>query len=412
MRYYLFLFLWLFSFNSANAEVLNVNKNGKLNSIKAAIAQAKNGDTIFVSAGIYTEGNIIIQKSISLIGKDYPTLDGKMKYELLTIAAKHVRVEGFRIINSGRSSMEDLSGINCLDAHYVIIRNNILENTFFGIHLSNTNYCLIENNTLHAKAAHEYELGNGIHLWKCNNASILKNKISGHRDGIYFEFVTFSAIIGNNSFKNMRYGLHFMFSNDDRYEYNTFSNNGAGVAVMYSSHVRMYRNNFSNNWGASAYGLLLKDIRDSEVLRNNFTGNTSGIYMEGTSRTEFENNYFHQNGWALKLQASCDENTFTKNNFTGNTFDISTNSILVLNKIDSNYWDKYQGYDLNKDGAGDIPYYPVNLFSMIVERVPASMMLWRSFLVLLLDNAEKIVPAITPENLKDHQPSMKKYDHN
>ncbi len=394
----------------ARGKVISVGKNSSYPTIKAGILAAANGDTVLVAPGIYKEGNIIIQKSISIFGKEFPTLDGEMKYEVFTIAVPRVRLEGFRIINSGRSSLEDLAGIKCLDAHHVIIRNNKLENTFFGIHLSNTNFSLIEKNTLLAKAAHEYELGNGIHLWKCHHARIMSNTITGHRDGIYFEFVTQSAIISNKSIKNMRYGLHFMFSNDDRYEYNTFSNNGAGVAVMYSSTVKMFHNIFSDNWGASAFGLLLKDIRDSEVMFNRFSGNTSGIYMEGTSRTEFEDNSFNNNGWAIKLQASCDGNTFIRNNFFSNTFDISTNGILVLNAIDHNYWDKYEGYDLNRDGKGDIPYYPVNLFSMIVERVPAAMMLWRSFLVLLLDNAEKVLPAITPENLKDNQPRMKPYD--
>ena len=85
--------------------------------------------------------------------------------------------------------------------------------------------------------------------------------------------------------------------------------------------------------------------------------------------------------------------------------------MLELKKINNNYWDKYKGYDITRDKIGDIPYFPVNLFSTIVEKVPAAMLLWRSFLVLLLDNAEKIVPAITPENLKDIQPTMQPYDH-
>ncbi len=395
---------------TVSAKILQTGNGKAFSSIKSAIAAAEQGDTIEVFPGIYREGNIIIQKQIYLTGKNYPVLDGQSKYELLTIAAKHVTIEGFRIINSGRSSIEDLAGIKCLDAHHVTIRNNILDHTFFGIHLSNTNYSLISNNRLHTQAANEYELGNGIHLWKCNHARITGNSISGHRDGIYFEFVTQSLIINNNSNKNMRYGLHFMFSNDDRYEYNTISNNGAGVAVMYSSHVTMLHNHFTQNWGASSYGLLLKDMRDSKVQFNEFTGNTSGIYMEGTSRILFEKNIFRANGWAIKLQASCDGNTFINNNFLSNTFDISTNGELVLNTIDNNYWDKYKGYDLDRDHVGDIPYFPVNIFTMVVDRVPAAMMLWRSFLVLLLDNAEKIVPAITPKNLKDHQPAMKPYD--
>lgn len=156
----------------------------------------------------------------------------------------------------------------------------------------------------------------------------------------------------------------------------------------------------------------MKDITDSEMYNNTFKQNTVGIYMEGTSRILFKHNRFEYNGWAVKLQASCDANSFEGNNFIGNTFDISTNGSLVLNTIDGNYWDKYQGYDLAKDGYGDIPYRPVSLFSYLVERVPIVIMLWRSFLVFLVDKAEKIIPAITPENLKDNKPSIKPYDLN
>jgi nitrous oxidase accessory protein len=263
---------------------------------------------------------------------------------------------------------------------------------------------------LSASAELEYQLGNGIHLWKCNHAEIVGNQITGHRDGIYFEFVTNSSIRKNISQKNKRYGLHFMFSHDDSYEDNVFRNNGAGVSVMYTRHVKMLRNTFEDNWGSSAYGLLLKDIGDSEVLNNKFIGNTSGIYMEGTSRTKFERNVFLKNGWAIKLQASCDGNTFEYNNFQMNTFDISTNGSLVLNAMEHNYWDKYEGYDLDCNGIGDIPFHPVSLFSVITERIPSAMLIWRSFLVYLLDKAEKVVPVMTPENLRDNLPQMRPHD--
>jgi nitrous oxidase accessory protein len=145
-------------------------------------------------------------------------------------------------------------------------------------------------------------------------------------------------------------------------------------------------------------------------MNNRFIQNTIGIYMEGTSRTLFNRNYFASNGWAVKLQANCDSNDFKENNFTSNTFDFSTNGSLVLNTINRNYWDKYQGYDLNRDGTGDVPFRPVNLYAMIVERVPTAVLLWRSFLVFLLDRAERVFPVVTPENLKDDFPSMKPYD--
>ncbi len=84
--------------------------------------------------------------------------------------------------------------------------------------------------------------------------------------------------------------------------------------------------------------------------------------------------YFDNNGWALKVQASCSDNTITKNNFLGNSFDVATNGTLVLNTFNSNYWDKYEGYDLNHDGVGDVPYRPVSVYAMIAERNPVTMM--------------------------------------
>ena len=129
--------------------------------------------------------------------------------------------------------------------------------------------------------------------------------------------------------------------------------------------------------------------------------------MDGSSRIEMKKNTFKGNGWAIKMQASCMDITVEKNNFTGNTFDIGTNGSLVLNTFKNNYWDKYEGYDLDKDKVGDIPYRPVSLYSMIVERNPPAMMLFRSFITTLLDKTEKVLPSLTPENLKDDHPLMK-----
>lgn len=378
--------------------------------LKQAIAAARPGDTLRLKTGVYTEGNVLIEKNLFLIGAPGVVLDGQSKYEILTIANAQVLVTGITFRRSGRSNMDDYAGIKLLDAHGSRILNNRFEETFFGIHLSNTDSAVIAGNYLKATAAKEYELGNGIHLWKCNHVRIENNEITGHRDGIYFEFVTNTYIYRNRSHSNMRYGLHFMFSNNNEYRENTFSKNGAGVAVMYTTGVRMIDNVFEQNWGAAAYGLLLKDIRDSEVRGNKFLNNTSAIYMEGTSRTHFEGNTFHTNGWAIQLQASCDANEFTRNNFIANTFDMATNGHLVLNKIDGNYWDKYQGYDLNRDGLGDVPHYPVSLFATLSERVPAAMLLWRSFLVFLMDKAEKVMPAIIPVDLRDQLPTMKAHD--
>lgn len=392
------------------SQSLVVDQKGEIRSLKVAISKASPGDTILVKPGHYKEGNILITKQLVISGEGLPVFDGENKHEIIKIQANDVVISGLKLINTGRGSIDDIAAIKVTDSKRVRLEGNILSKSFFGIHFSNSSDSWITNNHLQSFATGEHEIGNGIHLWKCNNIVIDKNVIEGHRDGIYFEFVTSSFITNNRSEKNIRYGLHFMFSHNDEYRNNFFVNNGAGVAVMYTKNVKMYNNTFEHNWGGAAYGLLLKDIRDSEVINNTFLKNTIGIHLEGVSRTLFNKNNFRENGYAIRLQASCDENVFSQNNFSTNTFDVATNGTMVLNTMDGNYWDKYQGYDLNHDGVGDVPFRPVNLYAMIVERIPSAVLLWRSFLVLLLDRAERVIPVVTPENLKDNSPSMKPYD--
>lgn len=407
---YLFIFLVDLFALSAFADTLTVTQPGV--TIKKAIQISKPGDTVYIKAGTYKEGNIIIEKSLTIIGENFPVLDGEDKFEIFTIHADNVTITGLKFINTGIASINDLAAIKVLDSKRLRIINNRFESTFFGIHFSNSSQSWIEGNQLQSKAVAEHQIGNGIHLWKCHHITVNNNSVKGHRDGIYFEFVTNSLITNNYSEGNMRYGLHFMFSHNNEYRKNSFVNNGAGVAVMYTTGVKMIDNTFDHNWGSSSYGLLLKDIRDSFVSGNLFNENSVAIFMEGSSRIEFKENSFSRNGYAVKIQASCDDNFFTRNNFSANTFDMATNGSLVLNTVNGNYWDRYEGYDLNKDQVGDVPYHPISMYSMVVEQMPSSVLLWRSFLVLLMDKAEKAIPAITPENLKDESPSMRPHDFN
>ena len=404
MKKIFYIFLLFSSF--LQAKVIDVGVNKPVKSIKIAITLAKEGDTVLIHKGWYKEGNIIINKRIVFIGKNYPILDGQKKYEVLSVKADGVIVKGFKLVNSGYGTLDDPCGIKVYNRKNVIIQNNILENNFFGIYIQNGTKCIVKNNKIKAYGKQEQLIGNGIHCWKSDRLQISYNTVSGHRDGIYFEFVTNSVIKRNVSANNVRYGLHFMFSNDDAYISNVFKNNGAGVAVMFTRRVKMINNIFEENWGDAAYGLLLKEISDSYIIRNKFYKNTSGIHMEGTSRILVEKNVFEANGWGMKIQASCMDNVIKNNNFVGNTFDISTNGSLVLNTFNRNYWDKYEGYDLDKNGEGDVPFHPLSLFAVITENNPSAMLLFRSFMITLLDKSEKILPSITPDNFIDKTPLM------
>lgn len=406
MRFYIIILL-LFISNALFSRTIIVGPNQAIPSLKKAIGAAKDKDTILLQAGTYKEGSLTVTKSLTILGQNNPVLDGEKKYEILLISGKDIVIKGIQFRNSGYSAMNDFASIKLIDASNIVIENNYIYDAYFAIHISNTSYAYVRNNYISGSPKSEQLTGNGIHLWKSNHAVIENNHIQGQRDGIYFEFVSLSVIRNNLSEKNIRYGLHFMFSNDDTYLSNTFRNNGAGVAVMYSKKVKMEGNHFEQNWGPSAYGILLKDISDSYILHNTFLRNTVGIHLEGTSRINIEKNIFKGNGWALKVQASCEDNNFHDNNFTGNSFDVGTNGSISLNNFYNNYWDKYEGYDINKDGIGDVPYHPVSMYSMIVEQNPYALMLLRSFTVQLLDKAEKAIPSLTPENLVDKSPLMK-----
>ncbi len=405
--FFLCIFFLSTGFAFAQRKTIVVGPNEKVKSILEAVANAAEFDTIRVKHAVYREGNISLNKPVVLIGENLPVLDGQKKYEVISVRSDNVVIKGFKIERCGLSSLDDIAGVKIYKRQHVTVQDNVLEDNFFGIYFQAAKNCIAKNNKITAYGKGEQEIGNGVHAWKCDSLQIIANTITGHRDGIYLEFVTHSLMWRNISVKNIRYGLHFMFSNNDTYITNIFDNNGSGVAVMYSHHVKMFNNYFQNNWGEAAYGLLLKEITDSHIEGNHFNNNTSGIDMDGASRIEVLKNVFSANGWAMQIQANCMDVSVQRNNFLGNTFDVGTNGTLVLNSFKYNYWDKYEGYDLNRDKIGDIPYRPVSMFSMIVVQNPTTMVLFRSFMVTLLDKTEKILPSLTPENLKDEFPLMK-----
>ena len=380
-----------------------------VSTVVEGIAQASPGDTVLIQSGHYHESNIVVDKSITLLGEDYPIIDGDNENEILTVIVENVTISGLQIQNVGTSYVEDRAGIRMKRADGFTLSNNKLYNTFFGIYIEQSDHGVIVNNYVEGAAVDEMSSGNAIHLWYCNSIVVKDNIVLNHRDGIYFEFVDSSEISGNHSSENLRYGLHFMFSNNDNYTKNTFARNGAGVAVMFSKKINMIENVFENNWGKSSYGLLLKEIYDAEIKHNVFKGNSIGIFVEGSTRINYHYNVFESNGWAIKISGGCLDNDISKNNFISNTFDLAIYSNAVGNKFDGNYWSLYGGYDLDRNGVGDVPYRPVKLFNFIVNRTPESIVLLRSLFIDIINFSERVSPALTPANVVDASPSMHEF---
>ena len=389
----------------AAATLKVVPGNGNL---ARALRSAAAGDTVRITAGSYAEGTLTVERPMVLLGEGWPVIDGGGKGEVLLVKSSHVTIRGLVIRGTAISDMNDNAAIKCISATDIEVADNRVEGCFFGIYLSSVARARILGNRVIGEASTpEGRRANGIHLWKCANIDVQHNTVRNHRDGIYLEFVTDSRIDHDSTSWNSRYGLHFMFSHRDSYTNNVFHDNGAGVAVMFTREVTMTNNQFLHNRGASAYGLLLKEINDAHISGNRFMDNTVGMFVDGCNRATITGNTFAGNGWAVKLFANSTGSTFSGNVFSGNTFDMTTNGDLVLSTLKGNYWDRYRGYDLDHDGTGDVPHRPMSVFALVTERMPYAMVLSRSLMVNLLDQGERVVPTMTPSALEDAAPLMR-----
>ncbi len=385
---------------------LTVRPGSRLPTLTAALAVARAGDTIWVESGSYREPEIRVTRAVTILGRGNPVLYGG-DHGILTVTADSVTIMGLVLRDVTPSSIDDRAAIKVNDARHCRFENNSLQATFFGIYLSGVHGCQIRGNRIEGHGTREVLAGNAIHAWSSSHLVIEDNDLRGHRDGIYFEFTTDAEVRRNLSSHQLRYGIHFMFSQRLVYEENRLLDNGAGVAVMYSQHVRMTGNRIERARGSGAYGLLLKDITDSRLEGNHFRQNTVGLFAEGTSRVTFVANEFVENGWGVQVMANAVDNAFVRNRFERNSFDVSTNSANASSEFRENFWDRYTGYDLDRDGFGDVPYPPVRLFAVVVQQNPPALILLRSFFVSLLDAAERVAPVLTPQTMIDARPLMK-----
>ena len=387
--------------------MIRVDPRGPVPSVAAALASARDGDTVLVEPGRYREPPLTIGRRIVLLGRPGAVLDGGGTHEILNVTADSVVIRGLTLEHVGTSYMEDRAAIRISGATGCVIEDNRLVDAFFGIYLAKAADCRVSHNVIRGEARSEAGGGNAIHLWYSRGIVVDSNDVSGHRDGIYLEFSRATRVRGNRSTGNLRYGLHFMYSDSCSYRDNLFQRNGAGVAVMYSRSVVMDGNRFADNRGPAAYGLLLKEIKDSRVVDNRFVGNSIGLYLESADRILIAGNEFDRNGWAVQLMGDASDDTLRSNAFRANSFDMSASGTEAEGTLTGNYWDRYAGYDLDRDGIGDVPFHPVRLFSVLAQQQSASLILMRSFLMDLLDVAERVLPILTPERVVDTRPLMR-----
>lgn len=371
--------------------------------IQQLIDRAEPGSTIVVPAGTY-RGDILIDRSVRLIGAGRPKLIGSGRGTVVSITANGVVVDGFDIDGLGGGDLgQDASGIH-IDAHGVTIRNCRIRNTLFGIYLREANGTSVENcivRGIPGKVAGEK--GSGIHVWNTDGFRIIGNEITEARDGIYIQSSP-HGVIQHNVARDLRYGLHYMYSDDNLFEDNRFENAAAGTTVMYSRRIVFRRNSFVHNRGFASVGLLLKACDDILAEDNLIADNARGVFLEGSRRNVLRRNIIASSDTAIVLYDSCEKVRFEGNSFVGNLSPLT----LVGRRTDTvfagNYFSDNREPDLDGDGRSDRPYRLSSVFDHLRDNLHAADLFSQSFAAAAMATAEDLFPVLDPVAAEDLSP--------
>jgi nitrous oxidase accessory protein len=383
------------------------------NSIAQALAQAQDGDTLFINGPAVFHEHVVLAKSVRLLGTNSPVIEADGHGTPLVITAPNCEVQGLVIRNSGRDLSAFDSGI-MITAPRTTIRNCCVEVDAFGIYVRGVSECVLEQNSISgttnvASAAR----GNGIHLWKTRHNRILANTIHDKRDGMYFSFADDNLIAGNRVW-DTRFGIHYMYSHQNRLLTNFLTRNAVGATLMFSRQSVVDGNIVSAN---RRHGMVFKQL-DSSIVRNNVvSGQNRGFFVQQANQNRFEGNIIATNDIGLYLSNCSDQNVFVGNAFVRNTAQVwqppfetaqgrkGPNSFSENGH--GNYWSDYSGEDRNHDGIGDTPYHETDVFGYIVDRHPEARIFALSPAVALLRKGEELLPLLDTPGVTDSAPLMK-----
>jgi nitrous oxidase accessory protein len=415
----LILILVTLSFTTRNASAqtgatLIVSPQGPYTTISSALDDAVDGDLIEVHGGSYS-GPLEINKSISLSGFDWPVIDGKNSGTVVKLTAPGSTLRGFVIRNSGASLDQENSGV-AGEAPNLLIENNRLEETLFGIYLRKASGSIVRDNLILGKDLDLPRRGDPIRVWYSNDTLIEGNTVDNGRDVVlwYSENLTVSG----NTVSNGRYGLHFMYCDDAVITNNRLIFNSVGTFMMYSRRLNLINNTIAYNHGPSGFGIGLKDMDDAVVEGNLFLGNRVGAHLDNSPREvdsigTFEGNLFAYNDIGINLMPSVRHNRFSGNSFIENQEQVSiggggmTQDNLWTVGGKGNYWSDYAGYDQDLDGIGDEIYRADRLFENLVDRYPELRLFSYSPSAQAVDFAAKAIPFVRPQpKMSDEKPLM------
>lgn len=390
---------------SAAAAVVEVAPGQPL---AAVLRQAQPGDVVRLAAGVH-HGPIAIEIPLTLEGHPGAVIDGGGRGRTVSIAAPGVVVRDLIITGSGLSLAEEDSGIYVTeDGDGATIENNLIENNLIGVYLKGPENAVVRENQIRGRQdLRMNERGNGVQLWNTPGSRVENNDIRYGRDGI---FVTTSRnnVFSGNRLRDLRYGVHYMYTNDSEVSANVSLGNHAGYTLMYSRQIRASGNLSQQD---RDHGVLLNFVNSSEISDNAVVaGGNKCVFIYNANKNVFRGNWFEGCAIGIHFTAGSERNEIFGNAFVGNRTQVKyvgTRDITWSADGVGNYWSDNPAFDLNGDGIADRPYRPNDLVDQIVWSAPAAKLLLNSPAVQTLRLAQSRFPSLYPGGVVDRWPLMR-----
>jgi nitrous oxidase accessory protein len=284
------------------------------------------------------------------------------------------------------------------------IRGCVISGSLFGIYLREAHGSAVLGSRVRGIPGKDAgEKGSGIHVWNTEGFRLEDNEVADVRDGFYIQSSSKGTIRGNVA-RDLRYGLHYMFSDDNVFEDNLFERGAAGTALMYSKRITFRRNRFLHNRGFASVGLLFKACDDVVAESNLVADNARGIFLEGSYRNQFRGNVVAESDVAIVLYDSSGGNRFEGNSFVGNRTPLNLVGKRTDTVFQGNYWSDNRDLDLDGDGRADRPYRLSSVFDHFRGNLTAADLLVDGFAGSALAAAEGTFPVLQPVDVVDPVP--------
>ncbi|UCF19950.1 MAG: nitrous oxide reductase family maturation protein NosD [Gemmatimonadota bacterium] len=371
-------------------------------SIAAALEVAEPGDTVRVLPGTYRE-HVVISKPVTLAGQPGAVIDGGGSGVVVRVNAP-ARVSGFLIRGSGSSQSQEDAGIMVEKADGVVIEDNALEDVLFGIYFKQSDEPIIRGNRIEGKDLPMSLRGDGIRLWYSRGGLIESNTLHRSRD-IVIWFSDGTRVSGNRVTAS-RYGLHYMYSDDNEFRNNEFIGNEVGAFLMYSKNILFYDNLFADARGVTGRGLGFKDTDGVRAEGNVIVRNATGIFIDNSPTTahvvnRFTGNVLAFNDVGVQLLPSVRSNEFRGNSFLSNVVPAAVTGAgdALKNDWTGNYWSEYAGFDGDGDGRGDTPFSYERLSDDLLGKYEELRVFNLGLAAAALDALSRALPLLAPRPL-------------